>query len=219
MTFYKHTTDLIAPKRTTETAQSAFKTAVTRAELMGVETAQANPLLPTSASGVSWPKIPIRSFRKRTEKFTHGKSAGNDDPPKKTRHHVDGWNQDVLKILWFKKKDIFVILAMSKQEHMRRIFPFLIAPRLMVVPRQWKRAHQSQAELCPEKKERIPVHRVRFMKRSMVESYRKHRCSSSSLHNWSIWMIQFIESPTRAKNPITVSKNSIPHLTFQLLIR
>lgn len=111
MTFYEHTTDLIAPKRTTETAQSAFKTAVTRAELMGVETAQANPLLPTSASGVSWPKIPIRSFRKRTEKFTHGKSAGNDDPPKKTRHHVDGWNQDVLKILWFKKKDIFVVQA------------------------------------------------------------------------------------------------------------
>ena len=44
--------------------QSAFKTAVTRDELMGVDTAQANPL-PASASGVScqgW-----RNWRRHTE--------------------------------------------------------------------------------------------------------------------------------------------------------
>ena len=77
-------------------------------------------------------------------------------------------------------------------------FPLLIAPRLMVVPRQWKRAHQSRAELCPvlrqqktrhvkkfkahvivmeqgrPNKKRIPVHSVRFMERSMVESLKFH---------------------------------------------
>ena len=67
----------------------------------------------------------------------------------------------------------------------------------MVVPRQWKRAHQSRAELCPvlpqqktrhvkkfkalvivmegrPNKKRIPVHSVRFMERSMVESLKFH---------------------------------------------